>query len=124
MGKNTQSKVCMRANCGAKLARSDVRYAIQYCRTPCLRDMNTLRRLRQPCSITDCTNPAHEDGYCDKHHQGDPGRVAFREDWLKKEGLTDSRDLECRYCPVSNGVGICVEHADEIHEIWLKWNTN
>lgn len=123
MGKNIQSKICMRVGCGDRLVRANVRYAHQYCKG-CLQDMKTLRRLRQPCSFTDCTNPAHEDGYCDRHHQGDPGRIPFREDWLRKVGLTDSRELECRYCPDSKGVGICDEHADEIHKIWSKWNTN
>ena len=121
MGKNTKSKGCMRVNCGQKLVRANVRYAIQYC-AGCRREMETLRRLRQPCSIIDCTNPAHEDGYCDKHHQGDPDRVPFREDWLTKEGLTESRNLDCRYC--TDGVGICALHADEIHHIWSEWNTN
>jgi hypothetical protein len=47
--------------------------------------MKTLKGIRAACPIILCRNPAHEDGYCEKHRPFDADYVPFREDWLSDE---------------------------------------
>jgi len=87
---------CIAADCGVKLKRAQSKYAKQYC-VDHLQLMNQLRRIRQPCSIVACKNPAHEDGYCDTCRPFNSTTVPFRMDWLKGENLLKGNSPTCLY---------------------------
>lgn len=92
--KLTSTKTCL--GCGARLVRSNTKYAKQYCDEH-KRMMDQLRGMRQPCRKVRCKNPAHEDGYCDTHRPFDADKVPFREDWLDGEGLLKTNNPKCPY---------------------------
>ena len=58
--------------------------------------MDQLRGMRQPCRKVRCSNPAHEDGYCDTHRPFDSKTVPIREDWLTGDGLIKSNNPAVR----------------------------
>ena len=87
---------CIATDCKVKLKRAQSKYAKQYCED-CLQAMNQLRRLRQPCAIVGCKNPAHEDGYCDSCRPFSATNVPFRMDWLRGENLLKNNTPICLY---------------------------
>ena len=94
--KTSGLRKCIATGCGRKLMRGQSKYAKQYCEDH-LQAMTQLRRLRQPCSIIGCKNPAHEDGYCDSCRPFDSTNVPFRMDWLRGENLLKNNTPLCLY---------------------------
>lgn len=95
--KTSGLRVCIAADCGERLSRGgQARYAKQYCERH-LQLMNQLRRVREPCRIVGCKNPAHEDGYCDTDRPFEGDFVPFREDWLTGNGKIGKNTFDCPY---------------------------
>ncbi len=59
-----------------------------------------LRRMREPCRMIRCKNPAHEDGYCDGCRPFAVDVVPLREEWVRKEHRLKSNTPGCLYSQV------------------------
>ena len=94
--KTSGIRKCIARGCGAKISRATAKYAKQYCEEH-YQVMQQLRRLRQPCSIIGCKNPAHEDGYCDGCRPFDSVDVPFRMDWIDGDNKLISNRPKCLY---------------------------
>lgn len=94
--KTSGLRKCIARDCGGKINRSQTKYAKQYCET-CYQTMQQLRRVRQPCRIIGCKNPAHEDSYCDSCRPYESTDVPFSDEWLRGENLIESNQPVCLY---------------------------
>jgi hypothetical protein len=105
--------------CSGRFVRSKGDKAKSYCGEHFTK-AKILRSLRQPCRITYCKNPAHEDGYCDGCRPYETHYVPFRADWLSGKGLIKSNTPNCRYIPsekIEKGSTCCVAINQRITDI-------
>jgi hypothetical protein len=95
--KTSGLRKCMARGCGNKINRTrQNKHAKQYCENH-FQAMKQLRRVRRPCAIMGCKNPAHEDGYCDSDRPFDNVDVPFRMDWLDGKNKLTSNRPKCLY---------------------------
>jgi hypothetical protein len=123
MKKNIGSKKCL--VCGGKFvkARGEAK-AKAYCGEHFTR-AKSLRALRQPCRMTYCKNPSHEDGYCDPCRPYSSETVPFRDEWLEGVGLIKTNTPNCRYVPsqkIEKGSTRCAAINDRIKLIHRTLN--
>jgi hypothetical protein len=122
MKKNIKSVKCL--VCSGRFVKTKGEKAKAYCGEHFTR-AKSLRSLRQPCRITFCRNPAHEDGYCDGCRPYEENYVPFREDWLSGDGLLKSNTPNCRYVPsekIEKGSTRCVAVNERIADIFRALN--
>jgi len=94
--KTSGLRKCMARGCGSKINRAQSKYTKQYCEEH-YQAMKQLRRVRQPCAIIGCKNPAQEDGYCDSDRPFTNVDVPFRMDWLGGKYRLKSNRPKCLY---------------------------
>jgi len=122
MKKNIKSNKCL--VCSGRFVKTKGEKAKAYCGEHFTR-AKTLRGLRQPCSITFCKNPAHEDGYCDSCRPYSEDYVPFREEWLSGDGLIKSNTPNCRYSStekIEKGTTCCASINKRISDILSTLN--